>query len=244
MRLLISIVIILVIASSFVKPVPVISITFDDSLVNQFEASRILDKYGFKGTFYVLPGYFGSVFEGYDVMNYSQVRDLYSRGHEIGCHTMSHINLSASNISVIKEELSECKRVLKEFNVKSFAYPFGMGIEHESIVKKYFSSARVLIQEVNTCKEFNIKGLIFVHERMNRLETLKEWISTIKRDGGWIVITIHGISDEPRDLIDITPDEFNQILEVINDSGIKVKTVSNVLEGRPFSWSSLWSDCR
>ena len=227
MRLLLLSLTAFLIALSINHPKAVVSITFDDGLLSEYEAARILEEYGFKGTFYIPAGLLGSDFEDNKVMNYSQVKDLYERGHEIGCHTMTHANLSTLNNAQVRHELSMCKELLKEFNPVSFAYPYGEGTQWEYIVKEYYTSARILRQELNTKKGFNISTLIFVHDRMERLNTLREWLGK----EGWIVLTIHGVTNTPRGLIDITPEELREILSIIKESGAQVKTVGEVIRG-------------
>ena len=208
-------------------PRTIVTITFDDGLVSEYEASKILDSYGFKGTFYIPAGLLGGTFENNSVMNYSQVKELYNKGHEIGCHTMTHANLSMLNETQVRYELSTCKEVLKEFNPVSFAYPYGEGTEWESIVKEYYRSARTLNQTINTVKGFNINTLILVHDRMERLDKLREWLN----QDGWIVLAIHGVTNQPRGLIDITPEELIQTLNIIKESGADVRTVREVING-------------
>ncbi|MFA5405829.1 MAG: polysaccharide deacetylase family protein [Candidatus Nanoarchaeia archaeon] len=198
----------------------IVSITFDDGLESQYNASLILDEYDYKGTFYICPGL--NEFEGYALMSWEQIVNLQSRGHEIGCHTMTHINASSVSDDAFRQELIDCERII---NADSFAYPYGEGIDKESIVRDYFTSARLVLQGVNDKSDFNVKALIIVHDRFEqRINWLKDWL----KEDGWVAVTIHGVTNNPRGLIDITPDELRQVLEVIKGSGAKVMTVRDV----------------
>lgn len=67
-----------------------VAFTFDDGLVDHIKyAAPVLEKYGYRGVFCIVPDYIGRV--GY--MTWAEVRDLASRGHEIAAHTLSHMNL-------------------------------------------------------------------------------------------------------------------------------------------------------
>ena len=73
------------------------SFTFDDGLLSQSENVRpILNQYGFKGTFYVLPPYLTESLPG--IWRYGTWPDFQSmaaEGNEIGSHTMRHFDLTS-----------------------------------------------------------------------------------------------------------------------------------------------------
>ena len=123
----------------------VVILNFDDSRKSQYtNAKPILDKYGFKGTFYVVCTYIGAK-EGY--MNWQQVETLHREGHDIASHSMHHIHLDKLPTKDIEFELSGSKKCLQDhgINAKSFAYPFGSGSDNKTvinIVAKYYEIAR------------------------------------------------------------------------------------------------------
>jgi len=64
----------------------VVILNFDDNRKSQFTQVRpILDKYGFKATFYVVCKYLDNK-KGY--MNWTELETLYKDGHDIGSHTI------------------------------------------------------------------------------------------------------------------------------------------------------------
>ncbi|HEX2306213.1 MAG TPA: polysaccharide deacetylase family protein [Nitrososphaeraceae archaeon] len=54
-------------------------------------AKPILDKYGFKATFYIVCNYLETK-PGF--MDCKQVKQLYEAGYDIGSHSMNHVDLS------------------------------------------------------------------------------------------------------------------------------------------------------
>jgi peptidoglycan/xylan/chitin deacetylase (PgdA/CDA1 family) len=123
----------------------VVILNFDDSQKSQYtNAKPILDKYGFKATFYVVCSYIGAK-EGY--MNWQEVETLHREGHDIASHSMHHIHLAELPKKAIEFELSASKKCLQDhgINAKSFAYPFDSGSDDKTvinIVAKYFEIAR------------------------------------------------------------------------------------------------------
>ncbi|MFB6190842.1 MAG: polysaccharide deacetylase family protein [Candidatus Nanohaloarchaea archaeon] len=68
-------------------------LTFDDGLKSSYRAADVLEDLGARATFYIITGLMGELWDGAEVMSWSQVKELDDRGHEVGAHTVSHPNL-------------------------------------------------------------------------------------------------------------------------------------------------------
>ncbi len=69
------------------KPLESVAFTFDDGGVSFYDViAPILEKYGFKGMFFISTAYIGK--KGF--LNDTQIVDLYNRGHIIGSHSHTH----------------------------------------------------------------------------------------------------------------------------------------------------------
>ena len=65
-------------------------ITFDDGWESQYKKAKpILDNYNFKATFYVI----GNDIEKGGRLGWQELKQLQNEEHEIGSHSMSHVNL-------------------------------------------------------------------------------------------------------------------------------------------------------
>jgi peptidoglycan/xylan/chitin deacetylase (PgdA/CDA1 family) len=123
----------------------VVILNFDDNRKSQFtQVKPILDKYGFKATFYVVCNYLDNK-KGY--MNWTELDTLYKEGHDIGSHTMDHASLSDSSKKSLEYQIGQSKECLQEhgINAISFAYPFDRGSDNKTvvnIVSKYYELAR------------------------------------------------------------------------------------------------------
>ena len=141
-----------------------VSITFDDGNEHQYNAFfPILEKYGLKGTFYVVTSWIGQ--EGF--LNWDQLAKLYSYGSEIGSHTHTHQNLMNLSREALDFELYTSLMSLSHFDCKTLAYPYG-GYNRLVIdyVKKYYIGARgyfvnniryPVLDEINQC--YSLFGL-------------------------------------------------------------------------------------
>ena len=123
----------------------VVILNFDDNRKSQFtQVKPVLDKYGFKATFYVVCKYLDNK-KGF--MNWTELETLYKEGHNVGSHTMNHANLSESSKKSLEYQIGQSKECLQEhgINATSFAYPFDKGWDNKTvinIVSKYYELAR------------------------------------------------------------------------------------------------------
>ena len=120
---------------------PYISISSDDGFKNNLRAAEILNNYGAKACFFINPGIVGASdfvtvkgfcrdklrFPPVEFLDWDDIHKLLNMGHEIGSHTMNHINIAQSARELIKEECENSFQILKSRcgDVKHFAFPYG-----------------------------------------------------------------------------------------------------------------------
>lgn len=105
------------------KPV---MITFDDTRLDQYTAALPeLNKYGFKGVFFIMTVSLGR--PGY--MSKDQVRSLSDLGHTIGSHTWDHKNVKKYTEEDWTTQIVKPSQQLQNITgkpIEYFAYPFGL----------------------------------------------------------------------------------------------------------------------
>ncbi|WP_093797179.1 polysaccharide deacetylase family protein [Sporomusa acidovorans] len=106
-------------------PAKPVIIAFDDGYEDNYSAALpILEKYGLKGTVFVIAGQVGQP----DYMTWEQLKDMQARNMEIGSHTYSHVALDELSPEEQLSELVRSKELL-EANlgkpVQFLAYPYG-----------------------------------------------------------------------------------------------------------------------
>ncbi|HZQ39264.1 MAG TPA: polysaccharide deacetylase family protein, partial [Rhizomicrobium sp.] len=81
---------------------PVVSFTFDDVPRSAFtEGGRILKEMGWTGSYFVAGSFCGRRVDGIDYMDRDDVVQADHEGHEIGCHTFSHLRLRQTSAEAI-----------------------------------------------------------------------------------------------------------------------------------------------
>jgi len=130
-----------------------IMITFDDGRLNVLtNALKIMSKYSFKGSVYVVTGLVSGrqKVSGHPLitknMNWDHLNILLNEGWTIGSHTKNHKNLSLIPKDEIIIELSDSKSIIEDklgYSCDHFAYPGGFySYLSQSIVPKYYKTAR------------------------------------------------------------------------------------------------------
>ena len=121
-------------SNGIVNQQKVVILTFDDGYKSQYSnAKPILDKYGFKASFYIVCNYVGS---GDNRMTWEEIKSLQQEGHDIASHTMNHDDLSTLPPEKVEYEVSQSKQCLLDQGIKpkSFAYPFNGGSDDPAVI--------------------------------------------------------------------------------------------------------------
>lgn len=208
---------------------PMVSITFDDGkLTSYLNGARQLDAYGFKGTYYVNPGLFGTA--GY--MKQENAFDLLNRGHQIGSHTNTHIDLTSFTPDDVVRELDTSNQAVHVLGVQTIDFASPYGKQDDAILP--FVMARQATNRgteagINTKQNFNpsnLKGL-FMRKEVTDLE-LRTYLSRAKNYNGWLILIYHEIEvgDSPFVLDKAT---LERHLQIIKESGVQVRTVRSAM---------------
>jgi peptidoglycan/xylan/chitin deacetylase (PgdA/CDA1 family) len=128
-------------------------IAFDDAWKSQFtNAKPILDKYGFKGSFFIVCNYVG---KNPDRMTWNDIQTLERQGHDIESHSMNHIPLDDLSQQQLNYEIGQSKQCIIDHSVSLnnsnnndvpiFAYPYDIGHTNATVidtVAKYYQIGR------------------------------------------------------------------------------------------------------
>ena len=131
---------------SLLLPQKPIIISFDDGWENQYlYGLPVLKKYGLVAVFYL---YTNPIGRYPHFLTWSQIKDLYLDGMEIGGHTESHALLEEiDDMAILRKEIVGGKLLLERAlgtRITSFAYPYGYYNDKAISVVRFagFTSAR------------------------------------------------------------------------------------------------------
>ena len=128
----------------------VIILAFDDSPKSQFTLAKpVLDRYGYKGSFFTVCTYVNHGSAGVDKsrMTWQDLQILQQQGHDIESHTMTHTDLNHKSLPNLEYEIGGSKQCLLNhgFNSTVFAYPASTGHANATVVNavsKYYNLDR------------------------------------------------------------------------------------------------------
>ena len=208
----------------------IVSLCFDDFPKSAFiNGAKLLNKYTVKGTFYTSFSFFDKFQKVQEMGTYRDIEYLLNDGHEIGCHTFSHLDCP---FHTIKEILIDCKKnqktAEKKFGIvlKSFAYPKG---NISPFIKK------ALAKEYDTCRTIrrgiNIDSIdtaslrsIPLYRRYD-MEGYANFFNILKERGGWLILYTHDVSKNPSEY-GCTMDMIEKVIVENIKNDIQILTIA------------------
>lgn len=138
----------------------VVGITFDDGYQNNLlNAAKILKKYSFTSTCYLVSQRIGSsnvwdLDKGITqrpLMTKSEIREWLNMGQDIGAHSQTHACLDNISNQQCYEEIIGCKKNLEnsfKIPIKDFCYPFGRFNEviEKIVMEAGFNTATTMVR--------------------------------------------------------------------------------------------------
>lgn len=197
----------------------IVTTTFDDGYADTIIAAKLMNKYGFRGTSFIMLDYIGRP----NYMTQEQIDYLASIGWGIGGHHQT--NLTTMSPTTLDGELSKVRTYLEQHKYagrEHFAYPNGA---HNALVdrtvSKYFSTAR-------TIDGFNQPIGCAIRESINSKETNKDtptqtlidWVSEAVERKEWVNLNFHMLKDTASTLTEYSISGFIEVLEALYQSGV------------------------
>ncbi|MAK63521.1 MAG: polysaccharide deacetylase [Maricaulis sp.] len=214
----------------------IVSFSFDDFPKSAATTgAELLEKRGWRGTYYASAGYAGGVTHHGPMFDAGDLQRLSSNGHEIGCHTYSHIDAAAVPTSELLADIARNARALAamghEGELDSFAFAYGEATP---------ASKQALLERFS-----NLRG---VQARINRGATDRGLLQSVPIDGGeagidraveaaqslishpgWLIYYAHDVQDEPTQW-GCTPQQLDRVCDAVAASGARVMTVSEAMQ--------------
>jgi len=192
----------------------IVSLTFDDGTADQYLVRPLLAAAGLRATFFVNSNTVGS---SAAFLSWEELYELAADGHEIGGHTLDHVDLTAVDASEAARQVGQDRDALaaRGFAVTGFAYPFGARSESvKSIVHdcgyrsarrswglcaagiKAPGSAEPVAETVPPKDSWAVRSIPSVRTS-NTLADLQGVVTRAEDSGGgWVPLVFHHVSDE------------------------------------------------
>jgi peptidoglycan/xylan/chitin deacetylase (PgdA/CDA1 family) len=183
----------------------IVSFTFDDAPVSAGEVGgRILSERGLLGTFYMAMGLSRSPSQGeHPIMSPGDVASLHGAGHDIQCHTYSHISLRGTSSGTISADCArnraDLESLLPEHRVQHFAYPFGRVSPwaKRSLGPSYLSMRSAWAGVNRGAVDIRRLKAVSICEVDLDMDEVRAFIDSLRDDPGWLIFFTHEVCDEP-----------------------------------------------
>jgi peptidoglycan/xylan/chitin deacetylase (PgdA/CDA1 family) len=187
-----------------VWPRGVVSFTFDDFPKSALAAGgRVLERHGARGTYYTachLAGTEGPLGPMFDT---GDIRAAHDRGHEIACHTYSHLDCATARISTMRAEIHDnaaaVAAIIDGAVLTDFSYPFG-GVS--AAARKVFGDAFLSCRGIQPGINQGVPD--YAELRANKIyaslfskEALCQLIDNNQAAGGWLIFYTHDVAEAP-----------------------------------------------
>lgn len=211
---------------------PTLSVSFDDAPESAVHAgAAILEAAGVRGTFYISAGLCGrdspmGVYAGLE-----DIQRLAAAGHEIGCHTFSHLDCGRSQADVITCDVGLNATTLADHGLatETFAYPYG---EISPTAKRVLGERFRALRTVNAgmvTGETDLAGLPGVGiEGPGGEAKASKWLDKAKARNAWVVLYTHDVRDEPSEW-GCTPQVLERLVRQALADGFQVLPVKDAL---------------
>jgi peptidoglycan/xylan/chitin deacetylase (PgdA/CDA1 family) len=190
--------------SRLLNKCPIVSFTFDDVPKSAgVLGARILDEYSARGTFYISGSLVDKWSGNWTGIGADDIVSLHREGHEVGCHTFSHVRAIDLDAAAMTAEIDKNRRYLLTLDcsikMDNFAYPFGLGsVSHKAQLGKVFHSSRGIRPGINS----GIVDLQFlranplIEQHIDR-DGIDRAFDEATASNGWLIFYSHDVATAP-----------------------------------------------
>jgi len=214
---------------------PMVSFTFDDAPDSAAgEGASLLEAHGGRGTFYIAGSLIDQPGDYWHSLSNDAIVRLHRAGHEIGCHTFSHLRTVDLDANAMTREIernrSHCRGIDSSIRLENFAYPYGLAsVWRKPQLAKTFHSARGILPGVNS----DVIDLQFL--RASPLVNCEIDIAGVDRyfddavaSGGWLIFYGHDVVDAPSPY-GCTPALLRHALTAAEQRNMPIVTIAEAL---------------
>lgn len=208
---------------------PLLTLSFDDAPVSSArEGAEILKKHGVHGTYFISTGLSGQDSHLGEYTTADDIKALHAAGHEIACHTHTHIDCGRASARDIAEELQRNHDALRLMGLtapRTFAYPYGdVSPAAKALLHDRYLAARALHHGlITTGSDLNQAPAVGI-EGICGEQTAMTWLGKAARTrDAWLILYTHDVRDNPSDW-GCTPAALDRIIDQARTMGFEIVT--------------------
>lgn len=214
---------------------PMVSFTFDDAPDSAAgEGAGLLEQHGGRGTFYLAGSLVDRPSDHWHGLSNDAIVRLHRAGHEIACHTFSHLSAVGLDEATMAREIERNRSYFRgidsSITLENFAYPYGIAsVWRKPQLAKTFRSARGILPGVNR----DVIDLQFLRasplvDREINTTGVDRYFDEAVESGGWLIFYGHDVADAPSPY-GCTPDLMRHALQAAGKRDMPIVTVAEAL---------------
>jgi len=209
---------------------PMVSFAFDDAPLTAARAgAAVLEARGVRGCYFVSAGLAGREAPMGVCADAADYRALAEAGHEIACHTFSHLDCGKAPGAAAASDVTRNAEALAAWGLPApttFAYPYGdVGFGPKAALGDRFALLRALHPGVieRGC-DLNQAPAVGV-EGENGEATARRWLAEARERRAWVILFTHDVRPDPSPW-GCTPQALERLVDEAVADGFEVVTVA------------------
>jgi len=181
---------------------PMVSFCFDDAPQSAALAGAdILEARGLKGTYFISMGLAGQDGPMGANADAAQLGRLLEAGHEIGCHTFSHLNCGTAPAGAVEGEADRNLQALGALGAPppvTFAYPYGevSAVAKATLGKRFFLSRALHHGLIGRGSDLNQAPAVGI-EGPGGEAVARHWLRRALNERAWLILYSHDVREGP-----------------------------------------------
>lgn len=211
----------------------VVSFSFDDVPASACHiGAEILERYQARGSFYVCGKLTDGKEQGQTCHSVKDLQKLVADGHEIGCHTYSHMNCANNGLSALRQDWQRNQAFFEKHQLpnRGFAFPFGA----YDFFSKIAASERFLYNRITGGgthigkADLSALRAQALYADKTDADTVLQLIQQTANEGGWLIFYSHEVRNEPGPW-GTTPEQLEMALRIASQSSCRILTVEKAI---------------
>lgn len=207
-----------------------VTFSFDDAPVSAAgSGAALLEARGLKGTYFISMGLAGGEGPMGPNAGAAELRGLLDRGHEIACHTWSHLDCGQASGDAAAADVARNHAALAALGAPSpqtFAYPYGdVSAPAKAALSPRFGLLRGLHHGLlGRGSDLNQAPAVGIEGPQGESVALA-FVERAAREKAWLILYTHDVRPDPSPW-GCTPDALARLIDAVLARGLEVVTAA------------------
>jgi peptidoglycan/xylan/chitin deacetylase (PgdA/CDA1 family) len=177
---------------------------------------------------------------GRPILSRASLCRLVERGHEIGCHTYSHVAVQRLSAQAFEAETRANQSFMQsacgDIRLRSFAYPFGdASPARKRQVERLFAAGRGVMPGVNSgWADLGLLKSIPLYASRRDDAAVDAWLDEATQRRGWAIFHTHDVEEDPSSW-GATVEQLERTVRKALDLGFEILPIRNAIGRLAFS---------